>query len=48
LATIAFSFTVSFVLFKVIGAVMGGLRPDSEDEETGLDQSEHAETGYVL
>ena len=46
-ATIAFSFVVSFVLFKGIDLVMG-LRPSEEDEEVGLDQSEHAETGYVL
>jgi Amt family ammonium transporter len=46
-ATIAFSFGVSFVLFKIIDAVIG-LRVDDEAEEAGLDTSEHAETGYVL
>jgi Amt family ammonium transporter len=46
-ATIAFSFGVSFILFKGIDLVMG-LRVSEEDEEVGLDQSEHAETGYEL
>jgi Amt family ammonium transporter len=46
-ATIAFSFGVSWVLFKLIDATIG-LRPDEDGEEIGLDQTEHAETGYVL
>jgi Amt family ammonium transporter len=46
-ATIAFSFTVSFILFKIIDKVIG-LRADEEAEETGMDLAEHAETGYVL
>ena len=46
-ATIAFSFTVSFILFKVIDKVIG-LRVDAEAEEAGVDLAEHAETGYVL
>lgn len=47
IATIVFSFAVSWVLFKLIDKTIG-LRPSEEDEEIGLDQSEHAETGYVL
>ncbi len=46
-ATIAFSFTVSFILFKLIDWTIG-LRVDAESEEAGIDLSEHAETGYVL
>ncbi len=46
-ATIAFSFTVSYILFKVIDMTIG-LRPTEENEDIGLDQAEHAETGYVL
>ncbi len=46
-ATIAFSFCVSFALFKVIDATVG-LRVDPDGEEAGLDLSEHSETGYVL
>jgi ammonium transporter, Amt family len=46
-ATIAFSFTVSFVLLKVIDAVMG-LRVSEEDEDQGLDVAEHAEHAYDM
>lgn len=46
-ATIAFSFTVSYVLFKLIDKTIG-LRVEDDAEETGLDLSEHNETGYVL
>jgi Amt family ammonium transporter len=47
LATIAFSFIVTFVLLKVIDAVVG-LRVDEDAESVGLDLAEHAETGYIL
>jgi Amt family ammonium transporter len=46
-ATIAFSFIVTYVLLKVIDATVG-LRVDEEAEYAGLDLSEHAETGYIL
>lgn len=46
-ATIVFSFGVSFVLLKAIDLVIG-LRVDEEAEEAGCDLSEHAESGYVL
>jgi len=46
-ATIAFSFSISWVLFKLLDKTIG-LRPDEDGEEIGLDQTEHAETGYVL
>ena len=41
----AYAFVVSWVLLKVITAVMG-LRVSSEAEVTGLDLSEHSETAY--
>jgi ammonium transporter, Amt family len=44
-ATIAFSFVVSFVILKVLDSTMG-IRVDSEVEASGLDIAEHAETGY--
>jgi Amt family ammonium transporter len=47
LATIAFSFGVSWIILKVLDATMG-IRVDADTEEAGLDISEHAETGYVL
>ena len=46
-ATIAFSFIVSVVLFKLIDATIG-LRVSEEEEMQGLDQSLHGETGYYL
>ena len=46
-ATIAFSFVISWVILKVLDATMG-IRVDAEVEEAGLDISEHAETAYVL
>jgi len=47
IATIAFSFIVSVVLFKLIDATIG-LRVSEEEEMQGLDQSLHGETGYYL
>ena len=46
-ATIAFSFIVSFIILKLLDATMG-IRVDAEVEAAGLDVSEHAETGYEL
>jgi Amt family ammonium transporter len=46
-ATIAFTFIMSFIILKVIDAVMG-LRMSEEDEVTGMDLSLHNETGYAL
>jgi Amt family ammonium transporter len=38
----------TFVLAKVTGWLVGGLRVDSETEVTGLDVAEHGEEGYIL
>jgi len=46
-ATIAYSFIVSFVILKVIDAVVG-VRVSEEEEVNGLDLSLHNETGYAL
>ena len=46
-ATLAFSFVVSYILFKILDATMG-LRVPSEEEVAGLDISEHQEIGYNL
>jgi Amt family ammonium transporter len=43
----AYSFVLTFVILKVIGALMP-LRLEKEDEETGLDLSQHGEVGYSL
>ncbi|MET1003582.1 MAG: ammonium transporter, partial [Acidimicrobiia bacterium] len=46
-ATLVFSFVVTFVIIKVLDLVMG-IRVSEEDEETGLDLSQHTEVGYAL
>ncbi|HUQ39264.1 MAG TPA: hypothetical protein VM030_03855, partial [Acidimicrobiales bacterium] len=46
-ATILFSGIMSFILAKIIDAVIGlRITPDQEDE--GMDQSLHAEAAYAL
>jgi Amt family ammonium transporter len=45
--TLAYSFIISYILFKILDATMG-LRVTSEDEVAGLDKTEHQETGYSL
>jgi Amt family ammonium transporter len=46
-ATLVFSFVVTFVIVKVLDMVMpGGIRVSEEDEETGLDLTQHSEVGY--
>ncbi len=42
-----YSFVVSFIILKVLDAVMG-LRVNEEDESTGLDLSQHGEVGYTF
>jgi ammonium transporter, Amt family len=45
LATWVYAFAVTFVLLKTLDWTMG-LRVSEEEEETGLDLSQHSETGY--
>jgi Amt family ammonium transporter len=47
LAVIGYCFTATFILLKIVQAVVG-LRLTSEDEETGMDLSQHSEVGYAL
>jgi Amt family ammonium transporter len=42
-----YSFIMTLIILKVIDAVMG-LRANEEDEATGLDISQHGETGYIF
>jgi Amt family ammonium transporter len=42
-----YSFAVSFLLLKLVKATIG-LRVSEEDEETGMDLSQHSEVGYAL
>lgn len=46
-ATCLFSFTVSYVLFKIIDKTMG-VRVGEDEEEMGLDVAQHSEHGYQL
>ncbi|NVI90154.1 ammonium transporter [Actinomadura sp. BRA 177] len=45
LATLAYSFTVTYVIAKVIDLTMG-FRISEEDEAAGIDSTAHAETAY--
>lgn len=47
LAVLVFSFVVTFVIGSVLRATMG-FRISEADEEAGIDQAEHAESGYDL
>ncbi|HSO10453.1 MAG TPA: ammonia channel protein, partial [Desulfoprunum sp.] len=46
-AAIVYSVVVTFVILKVIDAIVG-LRVDSEGEQQGLDVVEHSEVGYSI
>ena len=49
LATLVYSFVVTFAICVVLNAVIpGGIRVAAEDEETGLDLTQHSETAYAL
>jgi ammonium transporter, Amt family len=48
-ATLVWSFVVTLVIMYVLKAVLPkGIRVSEEDEETGLDLTQHSETGYAL
>jgi len=48
-ATIVWSGVLSLIIVKVLDLVMpGGVRISEEDEETGLDLTQHSEVGYSL
>lgn len=42
-----YSFVITFIILKALDATIG-LRVSEEDENTGLDLSQHGERGYVL
>jgi ammonium transporter, Amt family len=45
-AVMIYSFVISLVLGYIVKAVTGGGRVSAEAEATGIDETEHAETGY--
>jgi Amt family ammonium transporter len=47
--TMAWSFAITLIIMVVLKrALPKGVRVDAEDEETGLDLTQHSETGYAL
>ena len=48
LVTVAFTALVTFAIFKLVSAMVGGLRVDEEQEVQGLDIVCHEETGYNM
>ena len=47
IATIVYTFVVSFVVLKILDALIG-LRVSEDDEQEGLDLALHDERGYIL
>jgi Amt family ammonium transporter len=48
-ATVVFSFVVTFAIMLALKTFLpGGVRVDPEQEEEGLDLTQHSETGYAL
>ncbi len=47
-ATFAYTAIMSYLLFKLVGLIVGGLRVTPDDEAQGLDIIDHEERGYVL
>jgi Amt family ammonium transporter len=48
-ATLVWSGVLTFVIVKVLDLVMpGGIRVSDEEEEIGLDLTQHSEVGYAL
>jgi ammonia channel protein AmtB len=45
-STILLSVIGTIILAKVTGLICGGLRTSSEEEESGLDVTDHGEVGY--
>ncbi len=46
-AAVAYAFILTFVILKVLDATIG-IRVKKEEEDTGIDLSEHGERGYTL
>jgi Amt family ammonium transporter len=47
-ATLAWSVVATYAVVRVVKAIVGPLRVDKEDEEKGLDQTAHGESGYNI
>lgn len=47
-ATFTYTTIMSYLLFKIVGFMLGGLRVSAKEEAQGLDIIDHEERGYVL
>lgn len=47
-ATVIYTAVVTFIIFKLIGALIGEIRVDEDDESQGLDIVSHNERGYDI
>lgn len=47
-ATFVYTAIVSFILFKIVGVMTGGLRVTADEESQGLDIVDHEERGYDI
>ena len=48
IATLVYTAVVSYVLYKVVGMMTGGLRVSPDEESQGLDIIDHEERGYDM
>ncbi|HIO93162.1 MAG TPA: ammonium transporter [Leucothrix mucor] len=48
IATIIYTAVVTYILFKIVGWMLGGLRVTPDEESQGLDIADHEERGYDL
>jgi len=48
LVTVVFCGVGTYILLKITGVIVGGLRVSAEDEAIGLDLSQHGESGYTM
>jgi Amt family ammonium transporter len=47
-ATIIYTAVVTYILFKIVGLITGGLRVTADEESQGLDIIDHEERGYDM
>ena len=48
MATIVYTAVLTFVLLKIVGVLTSGIRVAEEQEQAGLDITEHDEKGYSM
>jgi Amt family ammonium transporter len=48
IATAIYTAIITFALLKFVGVLTSGIRVDGEQEQVGLDITDHDETGYSM